>query len=123
MVAPAATAAVCAWLPACNRSDHPYDGKTEAAVKNVTKVIKSRFEVGEGTDRSYLEFETDGQGWMTIWHTEVAVSRRGQGIGLQLVETAFEYARENSLRVDVICPLALHLVDKRPEFKALMGKR
>jgi len=90
---------------------------------NPTKVVKSRFEIEQNGQVSYLEFETDGHGWMTIWHTEVAKEQRGQGIGLELVTTAFQYARENSLRVDVICPLANHIVESHPEFKELLGKR
>ena len=90
---------------------------------NPTKVVKSRFEIEQNGQVSYLEFETDGHGWMTIWHTEVAKKQRGQGIGLELVTTAFQYARENSLRVDVICPLANHIVESHPEFKELLGKR
>ena len=88
-----------------------------------TKVVKSRFEIEQDGLVSYLEFETDGQGWMTIWHTEVAKGLRGKGIGLELVTTAFQYAKENDLRVDVICPLAHHLVEKHPEFHVLMGKK
>jgi hypothetical protein len=90
---------------------------------NSTKVIRSRFEIEQDQQISYLEFETDGHGWMTIWHTEVAEGLRGKGIGLELVTTAFQYAKENSLRVDVICPLAKHLVEKRPEFKSLLGRK
>ncbi len=92
-------------------------------MNNTTRVVKSRFEIAQDGEVSYLEFETDGHGWMTIWHTEVAESQRGKGIGLELVTTAFQYARENSLRVDIICPLARHLVEKHPEFKALVGKK
>ena len=88
-----------------------------------TRVVRSRFEIEQEGQVSYLEFETDGHGWMTIWHTEVAQGLRGKGIGLELVTTAFQYAKENGLKVDVICPLANHLVEKHPEFKALLGKR
>ena len=87
------------------------------------RVVKSRFEIEQDGHIGYLEFETDGHGWMTIWHTEVATALRGKGIGLELVQTAFDYARENGLKVDVICPLALHVVEEHPEFQALMGKR
>lgn len=90
---------------------------------NSTKVTRSRFEIEQDGQVSYLEFETDGQGWMTIWHTEVAEAQRGKGLGLELVTRAFQYAKENSLRVDVICPLAKHLLDKQPELKALLGKK
>jgi predicted GNAT family acetyltransferase len=90
---------------------------------NLTKVTRSRFEIEQDGQLSYLEFETDGHGWMTIWHTEVAQGLRGKGIGLELVTAAFQYAKDNCLRVDVICPIANHLVEKHPEFKSLLGKR
>ena len=60
---------------------------------------------------------------MTIWHTEVAKGLRGQGIGLELVTTAFQFAKANSLQVDVICPLAKHILETHPEFKPLLGRR
>ena len=82
-----------------------------------TKVTKSRFEIEQDGQISYLEFETDGHGWMTIWHTEVAESQRGKGLGLELVTTAFRYAKENNLQVDVICPLADHLLKKYPHLR------
>ena len=88
-----------------------------------TEVVRSRFEIEQDGLTSYLEFETDSDGWMTIWHTEVAEAQRGKGIGLELVTTAFQYARENGLRVDVICPLAKHLVEKHPEFKDLIREK
>ena len=100
-----------------------YHLKMEDGVSNSTRVIKSRFEIEQDGQISYLEFDTDGHGWMTIWHTEVAEGLRGKGIGLELVTTAFQYAKENSLRVDVICPLAKHLVKKHPEFEALLGRK
>jgi uncharacterized protein len=92
-------------------------------VSQTTTVTRSRFEIEQDGEISYLEFETDGHGWMTIWHTEVAKAQRGKGVGLELVKTAFQYARENGLKVDVICPLASHLVQKHPEFQPLLGKR
>jgi hypothetical protein len=92
-------------------------------VGEATRVTKSRFEIVQDGQTSYLEFETDGHGWMTIWHTEVASGLRGKGIGLELVTNAFQYARENFLRVDVICPVAKNFVEKHPEFRDLIGKR
>lgn len=92
-------------------------------MSKATRVVKSRFEIEQDGQIGYLEFETDGHGWLTLWHTEVAEGLRGRGIGLELVKTAFEYAKENSLKVDVICPLAKRVVEKHPEFKALLGKK
>ena len=92
-------------------------------MRNPTKVTRSRFEIQQDGHVNYLEFDTDGRGWMTIWHTEVAKELRGKGMGLELVTTAFQYARENSLRVDVVCPIARHFVETHPEFKALVSHR
>jgi predicted GNAT family acetyltransferase len=85
-------------------------------------VTRSRFEIEQDGQVSYLEFETDGRGWMTIWHTEVAEALRGKGLGLELVTRAFQYAKDNALKVDLVCPLANHLVEKHPELRALLGK-
>jgi predicted GNAT family acetyltransferase len=85
-----------------------------------TPVTRSRFEIVQDGQTSYLEFETDGHGWMTIWHTEVAESQRGKGLALELVTTAFQYAKDHNLRVDVICPVALQVLKTHPEFQSLV---
>jgi uncharacterized protein len=92
-------------------------------VTNPTKVTRSRFEIEQDGEVSYLEFDTDGHGWMTLWHTEVAAPQRGQGLALELVTTAFQYAKDHGLRVDVMCPVAHHIVATRPEFQALAGRK
>ncbi len=87
------------------------------------KVTRSRFEIEERGEVAYLEFETDSQGWMTIWHTEVPPEMRGRGVAAELAQTAFDYAKQNHLRVDVICPLAADFASKHPEYKSLIGKQ
>ncbi len=87
------------------------------------QVTRSRFEIEEGGEVAYLEFDTDSQGWMTIWHTEVPAALRGQGLATELARTAFEYAKKNELRVDVICPLAADFLSKHPEYSASVGKK
>ena len=87
------------------------------------RIVSSRFEIDKDGKIGYLQFDTDDRGWMTIWHTEVPPELRGQGIASELVKTAFEYARENQLQVDVICPLTTSLVAKHPEYQALIGKK
>jgi len=87
------------------------------------RVVRSRFEIEENGRVAYLQFDTDDHRWMTIWHTEVPPELRGHGVALELVKTAFEYARDNQLRVDVIFPLAASLAAKYPEYQALIGKK
>jgi predicted GNAT family acetyltransferase len=59
---------------------------------------------------------------MTLWHTEVPPAMRGKGVASELAQTAFEYAKANSLKVDVICPLAANFLAKNPEYKGLIGR-
>jgi uncharacterized protein len=89
----------------------------------VNKVTRSRFEIEEHGEVAYLEFEADSQGWMTIWHTEVPPTMRGHGVASELSQTAFEYAKQNNLRVDVICPLAASFLSKHPEYDPIVGRK
>jgi predicted GNAT family acetyltransferase len=91
--------------------------------KETNKITRSRFEIEERGEVAYLEFETDSQGWMTIWHTEVPSAMRGQGVASELAQTAFEYAKQNNLRVDVICPLAASFLSKHPEYNSSVAKK
>jgi hypothetical protein len=82
----------------------------------------SRFELEEEGEIAYLEFELDKAGWITLWHTEVPPALRGRGLAGVLAKTALEYARDNNLKVDVICPLVASFLAKNPEFQGLVGK-
>jgi len=87
-----------------------------------SKVTRSRFELTQDGQTAWLEFETDDHGWLTLIHTEVPKELRGRGLAEELVTTAFQYAKDNNLKVDLICPVAFHIVQTHPEFQALVGK-
>jgi len=89
---------------------------------DASHVSRNRFEYEEEGETAYLEFDLDGHGWITLWHTEVPPKLRGRGIAGMLAQTAFEYARDNNLKVDVLCPLAQGFLTKHPEFQSLIGK-
>jgi predicted GNAT family acetyltransferase len=82
----------------------------------------SRFELEENGETAYLEFEVDQASWITLYHTEVPPALRGRGIAGTLARTALEYARDNNLKVDVVCPLVASFLSKNPEFQPLVGK-
>jgi uncharacterized protein len=90
---------------------------------NPTPVTRSRFELAQDGHTAWLEFDTDGHGWMTLWHTEVPEELRGRGLAQELVTTAFQYAKDHNLKVDVICPIAHHIVQTHPEFQPLVHSR
>lgn len=86
------------------------------------RVSRNRFEFEENGEVATLDFEIDDLGWITLVHTEVPPSLRGRGIAGMLARTALEYARDQKLKVDVICPLVADFVSKNPEFNSLIGK-
>ena len=92
-------------------------------MKTPSKVTKSRFEFEQDGQTAWLEFDRDDQGWMTLWHTEVPRALRGKGIAATLARTALEYARDENLKVDVICPLVATYLQKNPEFQTLITKK
>jgi hypothetical protein len=73
-------------------------------------------------ETAYLEFDLDSAGWITLLHTEVPEVLRGQGIAGELAKTGLEYARDNQLKVDVVCPLVANYISKHPEFQPLVGR-
>ena len=84
--------------------------------------LRSRFEFEENQETAYLEFEIDSGGWITLWHTEVPKALRGRGVAGMLAKTALEYARDQKLKVDVVCPMVADYIAKNPEFNSLVGK-
>jgi len=91
--------------------------------KQTRNVTRSRFELEEAGETAYLEFDQDSGGWITLIHTEVPEALRGRGIAGLLAQTGLEYARDNNLKVDVVCPLVANYMSKHPEFQALVGSK
>ena len=85
-------------------------------------VTRSRFELQEMGETASLEFDMDSAGWITLLHTEVPEALRGKGIAGELAKTGLEYARDNQLKVDVVCPLVANYIAKHPEFQPLVGR-
>lgn len=55
-------------------------------------------------------------GTMTIDHTEVNEAFEGNGLGGKLVEASYEYARDNDLKVNPLCPFTEVVFDNHPEW-------
>ena len=85
------------------------------------KVISGRFEIERDGEVAYLEY-TVSPGVLELIHTEVPEKLRGMGLASSLAENALQYARENRLKVDVICPLVQGFVAKHPEYADLLMK-
>jgi hypothetical protein len=94
-----------------------------AMINTPSEVIESRFEIKRDGQTSYLAYETDGRTWISLLHTEVAAAQRGRGIAAELAQMALEYAKDNQLTVEIVCPVVFHFLVKHPEYKPLVGKR
>jgi hypothetical protein len=60
-------------------------------------------------------------GVMTIDHTEIEESLRGEGIGEDMVKAAVEYARENGLKINAVCPYAKKVIEDDPELRDVLA--
>jgi predicted GNAT family acetyltransferase len=63
-----------------------------------------------------LTYFKSGNGEITIDHTEIDESLRGENIGEDLVAEAVKFARENGLMIKATCPYAHNVLAHTPEF-------
>ncbi len=83
------------------------------------QVTTGRFEIERNGEVAYLEYSLSGN-ILGLSHTEVPEKLRGMGLTGALAETAFRHARENNLKVDVICPAVQAYLAKHPEYSELV---
>lgn len=84
-----------------------------------TLVTKGRFEIEQDGEVAYLEWALAGK-VLELIHTEVTEKMQGTGAGSLLVKSAFEWAREHGVKVDVICPFATEYIGRHPEYSDLV---
>ncbi|HEX8286484.1 MAG TPA: GNAT family N-acetyltransferase [Pyrinomonadaceae bacterium] len=68
-----------------------------------------------------LTYTRTGDREITIDHTEVDESLRGDGIGERLVAEGVKFARENDLRVVATCPFARKVINETPEYHDVLA--
>src|SRR6266481_4761925 len=83
------------------------------------EVTNGRFEVERDGEVAYLEYSLSGK-ILELIHTEVPEKLRRKGLASTLAETALQFARQNDLKVDIICPIAKDYVAKHPEYADLV---
>ena len=83
------------------------------------EVTTGRFEIEQDGEVASLEYTMTGN-VLALIHTEVPDKLRGLGLATTLAENALRFARENNLKVDVICPLVQEYIEKHPEYSDLV---
>jgi predicted GNAT family acetyltransferase len=69
-----------------------------------------------------MTYFKSGKSEITIDHTEVDESLRGEHIGEDLVAAAVKYARENGLKIKATCPYAHRVLAHNPEYADVFAK-
>jgi len=83
------------------------------------KVTSGRFEIERNGEVAYLEYSLS-ENVLELIHTEVPKKLRGMGLASSLAEAAFDWARKNNLKVDIVCPTVQEYVRKHPEYSNLV---
>ncbi|HEY4150443.1 MAG TPA: GNAT family N-acetyltransferase [Chitinophagaceae bacterium] len=82
---------------------------------------KGMFFVGQGGGiLAELVYSMSSPETMVIEHTEVSDELKGQNVGLQLVSTAVDYARDRHIKIIPLCPFAKSVIAKRPEMQDVL---
>jgi hypothetical protein len=91
-------------------------------VNNALEVIhnpaESRFEVQLDGETAMVEYMLHGSN-ISFTHTEVPPAYEGKGIANQMAQTALNYARDNHLRVNAVCPFIKLYIQRHPEYQAI----
>lgn len=83
------------------------------------QATSGRFEIERQGKVAYLEYTLAGK-ILQLIHSEVPEALRGQGLGSELAHSALELAREQGLKVDVVCPSVAEYLKKHPEYSDLV---
>jgi predicted GNAT family acetyltransferase len=93
--------------------------KTSPGKPSPQQVTGGRFEIEREGHVAYLEYSLAGK-ILQLIHSEVPEALRGHGLGSELAHSALEWAREQGLKVDVICPSVAEYLKKHPEYSDLL---
>ena len=87
----------------------------EATPKVRNNTDEGRFEIDLQGELGVLDYEI-ADGRMIMPHTEVPRAFRGRGYGEMLARAALDYAREQSLTPEPLCPFVRSFIARHPEY-------
>ena len=79
-----------------------------------------QFEIRSEQGQSLLKYAHRGDA-LDLVHTEVPGPLQGRGYGDLLVDAAFQYARNEKVRIIPTCSFVQHYLTKHPELAALVA--
>lgn len=82
-------------------------------------VTEGRFELERDGNVATLNYTVAGK-VLALTHTEIPDAMRGSGVASTLARTALDWARENHMKVDVVCPFVAAFLESHPEYQDLV---
>ena len=82
-------------------------------------VTTGRFELERDGHVASLQYTVAGH-VLALLHTEIPESLRGSGVASTLAQTAFDWARDHHMKVDVVCPFVAAFLETHPEYSDLI---
>ena len=82
-------------------------------------VTTGRFELEHDGQVAYLQYTITGH-VLELLHSEIPDSMRGSGVASTLSKTALDWARQNNMKVDVVCPFVAGFLRTHPEYSDLV---
>ena len=80
------------------------------------------FFIDPSGETAEMTFSKAGEGLMIIDHTEVPKPLSGLGLGIALVRSGVDYARNHSRKIVPLCPYAAHQFRKHAEWHDVLNK-
>jgi hypothetical protein len=77
-----------------------------------------RFEVQLGDQLAIADYQRAGKN-IIFTHTEVPKAFEGRGIAGRMARTALDYAKEQNLKVQAVCPYMSAYIRKHPEYQPI----
>lgn len=83
---------------------------------------KKRFEIDINGHPAFINYEEDGDGIISLVHTEAAPELAGTGAAAALVEKTFIYLEKENILIQPFCPYIFAYIKKHPEWKRIVYK-
>lgn len=77
-----------------------------------------RFELALGDELAIVQYQRAGNN-IVFTHTEVPVGYEGQGIASKMAYVALEFAKNEGLKVQPLCPFVKKYVDEHSEYQSI----
>lgn len=94
---------------------------SEVKIENKKEDTKGVFElILSGNRIGLLSYSQHKPQLMTIKHTVVDPEQQGNGYAKKLVEEAVQYARDNDMKINALCPYAKKVISSTPAYQDLL---